>query len=429
MSQEIQETSKIAVFKGKEIRKIIHKDEWCFSIIDVVAVLTDSSNPRRYWSDLKMKLTDQEGFHQLYDKIVQLKMESTDGKKYLTDTGNTETLFRIVQSIPSPKAEPFKRWLAKVGYERVQEIEDPELATKRSRAIYKAKGYPESWIEKRMRGIAIREQLTDEWEQRGIKEQKEYAILTAEISKATFGLNPSEYKKLKKLKKENLRDHMTDLELIFSMLGEASTTEIAVQRDTQGFEENQQSAEMGGNIAGNARKELEEKSGRKVTSSSNFLGLEERVKKLIGEENIVFKNPPRDFSSKMEIASCYMEIENKLLFLLRNNNKPQGNTWAVPAGKVDLGETPTECIFREVYEETKISMKESNLSYFDKVYVRYPEYDFIYHIFLYKASYEEAIIEINNQEHQTFEWLSLDQALFEPLISRELACLRLIYDL
>jgi hypothetical protein len=192
----------------------------------------------------------------------------------------------LIQSIPSPKAEPFKRWLAKVGYERIQEIEDPELATKRTRAIYKAKGYPDSWIEKRMRGIAIREQLTDEWNQRGVREQREYAILTAEISEATFGVKPSEHKKLKALKKENLRDHMTDLELIFSMLGEASTTEIATQQDAQGFDENKQVAKMGGTIAGNARKELEVKSGKKVVSSSNFLGQEKRFKELDVDEDL-----------------------------------------------------------------------------------------------------------------------------------------------
>jgi DNA-damage-inducible protein D len=181
----------------------------------------------RYWSDFKRQLTENEGFSQLYGKIVQLKLASSDGKKYDTDTANTETIFRIIQSIPSPKAEPFKRWLAKVGYERVQEIEDPELATQRTRAIYKAKGYSDEWIEKRMRGIAIREELTDEWDKRGVKMQREYAILTAEISKATFGMTPSEYKKHKSLQQENLRDHMTDLELIFSMLGEAATKEIA----------------------------------------------------------------------------------------------------------------------------------------------------------------------------------------------------------
>lgn len=261
----------IAIFKGKKIRKLIHNDQWYFSIIDVVEVLVESSNPRRYWSDLKRQLIDNEGFAQLYEKIVQLKMESSDGKKYQTETADTETMFRIIQSIPSPKAEPFKRWLAKVGYERIQEIEDPELASKRMRAIYKAKGYPDDWIEKRMRGIAIRETLTNEWEQRGVKEQREYAILTAEISEATFGLKPTEHKKLKNLKRENLRDHMTDLELIFTMLGEASTTEIAIQQDAQGFQKNKEAAKSGGKIAGNARKELEEKSGRQVVSSSNFL--------------------------------------------------------------------------------------------------------------------------------------------------------------
>lgn len=271
MTKEIQKSSKIAIFKGKKIRKTIYNDEWYFSITDIIQALTDSSNSRRYWSDLKIKLSEDEGFIQLYEKIVQLKLESSDGKKYMTDTTNTETIFRIIQSIPSPKAEPFKRWLAKVGYERVQEIEDPELATKRTRAIYKAKGYPDDWIEKRMRGIAIREKLTDEWEKRGVKEDKEYAILTAEISKATFGLIPSEHKKLKSLKKENLRDHMNDLELIFSMLGEASTTEIAVQKNAKGFKENKKAAKEGGNVAGRARKDLEEKSGKKVVTSSNFL--------------------------------------------------------------------------------------------------------------------------------------------------------------
>lgn len=268
--KDVEPTTKIAIFKGKQIRKTILDDQWFFSIIDVISLLTESSNPRRYWSDLKKKLTENEGFSQLYEKIVQLKLEAPDGKMRETDTANTETLFRIIQSIPSPKAEPFKKWLAKVGYERVREIEDPELATKRTRALYQEKGYPDDWIERRMRGIAIREQLTNEWEKRGIKEQKEYAILTAEISEATFGVKPSQHKKLKNLERENLRDHMTDLELIFSMLGEASTTEIAAQRDAQGFKENMEAAKSGGAIAGNARKELEEKSGRKVVSSSNF---------------------------------------------------------------------------------------------------------------------------------------------------------------
>lgn len=207
MSNEIESPQHIAIFKGKKIRKVMHNDQWYFSTIDVIELLTESANPRRYWSDLKRKLVESEGFSQLYDKIVQLKMESSDGKKYQTDTADTETMFRIIQSIPSPKVEPFKRWLAKVGYERIQEIEDPELASKRIRAIYKAKGYPDDWVEKRMRGITIRETLTNEWEQRGVKEQREYAILTAETSEATFGIKPSDHKKLKSLKKENFDTH------------------------------------------------------------------------------------------------------------------------------------------------------------------------------------------------------------------------------
>ena len=264
---------KLVVFEDKKIRRTFYKGEWYFSIIDIVEVLTGSPNARRYWSNLKIQLSDNEGFVQLYPKTVQLKLESSDGKQYLTDTANTETLFRIIQSIPSPKAEPFKQWLAKVGYERVQEIEDPELATKRTQEIYKAKGYSDAWIEKRMRGIAIREELTDEWDKRGVKLQREYAILTAEISKATFGMTPSEYKQHKGLQQENLRDHMTGIELIFSMLGEAATKEIAVNRDAQGFEENKSAAKMGGKIAKNAREELEQETGKPVISKENHLGL------------------------------------------------------------------------------------------------------------------------------------------------------------
>jgi len=236
----------IKLFQDKKIRTEYNEKEqkWYFAIIDVVQVLTESSNARRYWSDLKRKLT-KEGYSELYENIVQLKLEAPDGKLRVTDCTDTEGLLRIIQSIPSPKAEPFKRWLAKVGYERLQEIENPELASKRAREIYKAKGYPDDWIEKRMRSIAIREELTDEWKDRGIKEHQDYAILTAEISKATFGLTPSEYKKIKGLKRENLRDHMTDLELIFSMLGEASTTEIARNTDAQGFLENKTVAKKG----------------------------------------------------------------------------------------------------------------------------------------------------------------------------------------
>ena len=269
MAKEIT-TTKIAIFRKKEIRKIIHKNEWWFSIIDIVEVLTGTERPRKYWNDLKKKL-EKEGYSEVSENIGQLKITASDGKKRETDCANTETTFRIIQSIPSPKAEPFKRWLAKVGYERVQEIEDPELATKRTRAIYKAKGYSNAWIEKRMRGIEVRATLTDEWKKRGVKEGQEYAILTAEISKATFGMTPNAYKKFKKLKRENLCDHMNDLELFFSMLGEASTTEITRNKNAKGLGENKTTAREGGAVAGNARKDLELKSGKKVSTSENYL--------------------------------------------------------------------------------------------------------------------------------------------------------------
>ncbi|MCD4704560.1 Bro-N domain-containing protein [bacterium] len=262
--------TKLAVFKGKKIRKTIYENEWWFSVVDIIEILTETNRARKYWNDLKKKLIE-EGFFEVSEKIGQLKLQSPDGKMRETDCANTEGIFRIIQSIPSPKAEPFKRWLAKVGYERVQEIEDPELATKRTRALYKAKGYPDNWIEKRMRGIAIREQLTGEWDNRGVKEQKNYAILTAEISKATFGMIPSEYQDFKGLDRENLRDHMTDLELIFSMLGEASTTEITKSRNSQGFKELKKDSKDGGKIAGDARQKLEIESGKKVISNDNFL--------------------------------------------------------------------------------------------------------------------------------------------------------------
>lgn len=262
--------TKIALFRGKEVRKILHDNEWWFSVIDVIAVLTDSSNARDYWYKMKVRVKEEDGF-EVSTVCRQLKLESPDAKMRETDCSNTEGIFRIIQSIPSPKAEPFKRWLAKVGYERVQEIEDPELATKRTRALYKAKGYSDGWIEKRMRGIAIREELTEEWDKRGVKTDREYSILTAEISKATFGMTPTEYKELKGLERQNLRDHMNDLELIFSMLGEASTTEIARNKDAQGFPQNKEAAQKGGKIAGDAREKLEIESGKKVSTEENYL--------------------------------------------------------------------------------------------------------------------------------------------------------------
>jgi hypothetical protein len=271
----------IALFQRKEVRRTIHNNEWWFVISDVVAALTDSVNPGDYLKKLRKRdpvLGDAfKGGGQLAPPLG-LEFETPGGRQTL-QCWNTEGVLRLIQSIPSPKAEPFKRWLARVGYERIQEIEDPELATKRTRALYKAKGYSDDWIEKRMRSIAIRDELTDEWKKRGVKEQREYAILTADISKATFGLTPSQYAEFKRLKRENLRDHMTDLELIFSMLGKAATTEIARNRDVQGFPQNQQAAQFGGTVAGNARRELEEKSGRKVVSRENYLALSQSVKK------------------------------------------------------------------------------------------------------------------------------------------------------
>ncbi|MFA6158171.1 MAG: Bro-N domain-containing protein [Candidatus Paceibacterota bacterium] len=264
------EGTNIALFKGAKIRKIIHNGEWWFSVVDVIAALTDSENPRDYWYRMKTRL-ESEDEAQLSTFCRQLKLEASDGKKYETDCADTEGIFRIIQSIPSPKAEPLKRWLAKVGFERVKEIENPELAAKRTRTLYKLKGYSEDWIEKRMRGIVIREELTDEWEKRGAQEARDYEILTAEISKATFGVTPSEYKELKGLKRQNLRDHMDDFELIFTMLGERASTEIHRVEDSKGVPKLADDAKAGGEIAGGARKNLEKKLGRSIVTKKNFL--------------------------------------------------------------------------------------------------------------------------------------------------------------
>ena len=271
--------SNIKLFQDKKIRATFNESDqkWYFSVADIVEVLTESSDVKQYIK--RMRSRDSELNTNWGTICTPLEMIAKDGKKRKVQTSNTEGLLRIIQSIPSPKAEPFKRWLAKVGAERLEEIENPELASKRAREIYKVKGYSDDWIEKRMRGIAIREELTDEWKNRGVKEQREYAILTAEISKAAFGLTPSEYKKVKGLKRENLRDHMTDLELIFSMLGEASITKITKEKDAQGFIENREAAIEGGNVAGIARKALEERAGNKVVTSENYLP-EKKTKKL-----------------------------------------------------------------------------------------------------------------------------------------------------
>jgi len=265
--------NQIAIFKGRNIRKTIFNNEWWFVINDVIEALTDSIDSAQYFK--RMKQRDQElsklinkGGVQFVPPLI-LEVETAGGKQKMY-CWNTEGIFRLIQSIPSPKAEPFKRWLAKVGYERIQEIEDPELATKRTRMLYKLKGYPDDWIEKRMRGIAIREELTDEWQKRGAREKKDYEILTAEISKAAFGVTPSQYKKHKGLKRENLRDHMDDFELIFSMLGERSTTEIHRTENSKGLPKLKADAKAGGDIAGGARKSLEKRLGRSIVNKNNF---------------------------------------------------------------------------------------------------------------------------------------------------------------
>lgn len=264
------ETAQIIVFQDKKIRRIYFEDEWYFSVVDIIEVLTDSPEPRKYWNKVK---TREFTALQLSPIWRQLKLPATDGKLYKTDCATTKDMFRIIQAVPSRKAEPFKQWLAQVGYERVQEIENPELAQERMKEIYEAKGYPKDWIDKRLRGIAIRQNLTDEWQQRGITEDRDFAILTAEIARATFGVSPAEHKIIKGLtkKSQNLRDHMTDLELIFTMLGERVTTEVSQQEKPDTFQKNKQVAQRGGRVAGIARREAEKELGHSVVSSQNFL--------------------------------------------------------------------------------------------------------------------------------------------------------------
>jgi len=262
----------VVLFSEKTIRRVWHNNEWYFSVVDICAALTDSVDAGAYWRKLKQRLVSET------DQVVTfchgLKLLAADGKKYITDCANTEGVLRIIQSIPSPKAEPFKRWLAKVGYERIQEIENPELAQERMKKMYELKGYPQDWIDKRLRGIAIRQNLTDEWKDRGITAQNDYAILTAEISKATFGMTPSEYKAFKSLptkSNENLRDHMTDLELIFTMLGEKVTTEISKKEMPVGMPENKKVAKRGGKTAAIARRATEKELGGSIISDKNYL--------------------------------------------------------------------------------------------------------------------------------------------------------------
>lgn len=270
------EEDKIIVFRNKKIRRVWHEGEWLFSVVDVVSVLTESPTPRQYWGKVKVREFEEFEVSPIW---VRLKLVAEDGKFRETDCANVESMFRIIQSIPSKKAEPFKRWLARVGYDRVKEIENPELAQERMKKLYELKGYSKDWIDKRLRGVAIRQNLTDEWKGRGVDEDIEYAILTNEISKATFGKTIGEYKELKNLDKENLRDHMDELELIFGMLGEKVATEITASKDARGFDECSVAARQGGDVAGNARREAEEKIGVSIVSEDNYLKRKEKKKK------------------------------------------------------------------------------------------------------------------------------------------------------
>lgn len=276
----MEDKNKLVIFQNNKIRRILHNGEWYFSVIDIVQVLTDSDNPRNYWSMLKKREADV-GI-ELSTNCVQLKLEAPDGKLRETDCANTKFIFRIIQSIPSKKAEPFKLWLAQVGYERIEEIENPEVGQDRIKEYYELKGYPKDWIDKRLRGIAIRQELTDEWKNRDIKTEQEFAILTNEISKATFGKTVAEYKEFKQLQKknQNLRDHMTDWELILTMFGEKATTDITKEKNSLGFDECKDSANLGGNIAKRAKEDLEKNLGKSVVSKENFLPKQKEKKKL-----------------------------------------------------------------------------------------------------------------------------------------------------
>ncbi len=270
----------LKLFEKQQVRSSYNEDseKWYFSIIDIISILTESKNPRRYWSDLKIKLSDEEGFSQLYEKIVQLKLTAPDGKKRETDCADVETLLRIIQSVPSKKAEPIKQWLAKVGQERIQELADPSTALDRARDIWQKQGRSAKWIQQRMSGQETRNKLTDYWAEHGIQESNEFAILTNIIHQEWTGLTVKEHKQLKNLKSQNLRDHMTEAELIFTALAELSTRQIAESENATGFSENKQSAKRGGNIAKQAREKLELETGKKVVTGDNFLPAQKQRK-------------------------------------------------------------------------------------------------------------------------------------------------------
>jgi DNA-damage-inducible protein D len=265
----VNELMKSAHFQGNKIRRILHNGEWWFSVVDICGVLADSPDAGAYWRKLKQRLTAEGG--QVVTFCHGLKLEAGDGKKYITDCATTEGIFRIIQSIPSPKAEPFKNWLAKLGKERIDEIENPELGILRARQLYEKKGYPKEWIEKRVQSIAVRQKLTDEWKDRGARTDFAYAALSNEIMKGAFNMTAGAYKKHKELERENLRDHMTDLELIITMLGEATTTRITKDRDSKGMQDLRQDAKKGGAVAGRTREDIEVQTGTKVISKDNFL--------------------------------------------------------------------------------------------------------------------------------------------------------------
>lgn len=291
----------LALFDQQQVRR--HWDDeqelWWFSVVDVVKILTGSSIPKRYWTDLKSKLKNEGS--EVYEKIVQLKMLASDGKKYPTDCADTETMLRLIQSIPSPKAEPLKLWLAQVGYERLEETADPELAFERAMQTYLRKGYSKEWINQRLKSIEVRKELTDEWQERGMKQGVEFAILTNEITKAWAGRSVKEYKQLKGLKKENLRDNMTNLEIVLNMLAEASTTEISKKQEPKGFQENKVVARKGGGVAGIARQEIERQTGQSVVTAENARQIQSKQKK----------------AKESTIATCLPSSSSALAFLER----------------------------------------------------------------------------------------------------------------
>lgn len=274
----MNEITKISIFNDKQLRKILFNNEWYFSVIDVCSILVESADSGAYWRKLKQRLVAEGS--QVVTFCHGLKLTAPDGKKRETDCANTEGIFRIIQSIPSPKAEPFKLWLAKIGKERIDEIENPELAMDRAKSLYEKKGYDKSWIDKRMRGISVRHSLTDEWEHRGVEKSIEYAILTNDIMQGAFDLKVGEYKRIKNLEKENLRDHMTDLELIITMLGEATTTQITKEKNSKGLSKLRDDAKIGGAVAGRTRKDIEKQTDKKIVSRQNFLSANNTLEEL-----------------------------------------------------------------------------------------------------------------------------------------------------